>query len=38
MAYFLINEVVNPYQWLGIGIILAAVVVMNLPKRKKNPK
>jgi len=35
MAYFLINEVVNPYQWLGIGIILAAVVVMNLPKRKK---
>ena len=38
MAYFLINEVVNPYQWLGIGIILAAVVVMNLPKRKKNQK
>jgi len=38
MAYFLINEVVNPYQWLGIGIILAAVVMMNLPKRKKNSK
>ena len=38
MAYILLNEVVNPYQWLGIGIILAAVVVMNLPKRKKNPK
>lgn len=36
MAYILLNEVVNPYQWLGIGIILAAVVVMNLPKRKKN--
>lgn len=35
MAYILLNEVVNPYQWLGIGIILAAVVVMNLPKRKK---
>jgi drug/metabolite transporter (DMT)-like permease len=38
MAYFLINEAVNLYQWLGIGIILAAVVVMNLPKRKKIPK
>jgi len=38
MAYILLNEVVNPYQWLGIGIILAAVVVMNLPKRKKNQK
>jgi len=37
MAYILLNEVVTPYQWLGIGIILAAVVVMNLPKRKKNP-
>jgi len=38
MAYILLNEVVNPYQWMGIGIILAAVVVMNLPKRKKNLK
>lgn len=38
LAYILLNEVVNPYQWLGIGIILAAVVVMNLPKRKKSPK
>jgi drug/metabolite transporter (DMT)-like permease len=38
LAYILLNEVVNPYQWLGIGVILAAVVVMNLPKRKKNPK
>ena len=38
LAYILLNEVVNPYQWLGIGIILASVVVMNLPKRKKNPK
>ena len=35
MAYFLLNEVVNPYQWLGIGIILASVVMMNLSKRKK---
>jgi drug/metabolite transporter (DMT)-like permease len=38
LAYVLLNEVVNPYQWLGIGIILAAVVVMNLPKRKKITK
>lgn len=38
LAYILLNEVVNPYQWLGIGIILAAVVVMNLPKRKKSSK
>ena len=36
MAYILLNEAVNPYQWLGIGIILASVVVMNLPRRKKN--
>jgi drug/metabolite transporter (DMT)-like permease len=38
MAYILLDEVVNQYQWLGIGIILAAVVVMNLPERKKNQK
>lgn len=35
MADILLNEVGNPYQWLGIGIILADVVVMNLPKPKK---
>ena len=35
MAYFLINETVNTYQWWGIVIILLAVVQMNLPKRKK---
>lgn len=34
MAYFLINEEVNTYQWWGIMIILLAVVQMNLPKRK----
>lgn len=34
MAYFLINEEVNTYQWWGILIILLAVVQMNLPKRK----
>jgi drug/metabolite transporter (DMT)-like permease len=38
MAYLLIDEVVDPYQWLGIGIILASVVIMNLPKRHKTPK
>ncbi len=36
MAYVLLNEVVNVYQWIGIIIILLAVVVMNLPKRGKN--
>lgn len=30
MAYILLNEVVNPYQWIGILIILVAVVLMNL--------
>ena len=35
MAYFLINENVNTYQWWGILIILRAVVQLNLPKRKK---
>ena len=34
MAYFLINEQVNTYQWTGILIILLAVVQMNLPKKK----
>lgn len=33
MAYFLINETVNAYQWWGILIILLAVVQMNLPKK-----
>lgn len=30
MAYILLNEVVNFYQWIGILIILVAVVFMNL--------
>ena len=34
MAYLLLNEVVNIYQWIGIIIILLSVVVMNLPKKK----
>ncbi|CAL67502.1 EamA family transporter [Christiangramia forsetii] len=34
MAYFLLNEKVDVLQWLGIGLILLAVVQMNLKKRK----
>lgn len=34
MAYFLINEKINSYQWWGILIILFAVVQMNLPTKK----
>ncbi len=30
MAYILLNETVNSYQWIGILIILFAVVLMNL--------
>lgn len=36
MAYFLLNEKVNFYQWIGITIILTAVILMNLPKRSAN--
>jgi len=32
MAYFLLNEQVDLAQWLGIGLILLAVVQMNLKK------
>jgi len=35
MAYFLLNEQVGILQWLGIGLILMAVVQMNLRKRKR---
>ncbi len=31
-AYFILNEEVNFYQWLGILFILTAIVVMNLRK------
>jgi len=31
-AYFILNEEVNLYQWLGILFILTAIVVMNLRK------
>lgn len=35
MAYFLLDETVNFYQWIGIVLILVAVVVMNLRKVTK---
>lgn len=34
MAYFLLNEKVDVMQWIGIALILFAVVQMNLKKRK----
>ena len=34
-AYFILNEVVNYYQWVGILFILTAIVVMNLRKLKQ---
>ncbi|GHA43172.1 permease [Salinimicrobium marinum] len=37
MAYFLLSETVDLYQWAGIALILIAVIQMNLPnfRRKK---
>lgn len=35
MAYFLLHEPVNIYQWTGILLIILTVIVMNLPKRNK---
>ena len=32
MAYFLLHEKVNLYQWSGIVLIMITVIVMNLPK------
>lgn len=34
LAYFILGETVNFYQWLGIIIILIAVILMNLKKIK----
>jgi len=37
MAYFLLNEKVNTWQWFGIFLILIAIVMMNIRfDRKKN--
>lgn len=36
MAYFLLHEKVNLYQWSGIILIMTTVILMNLPKKDKN--
>ncbi len=36
MAFFLLNESVNGWQWIGIGVIILTVIILNLPKKKKN--
>ena len=36
MAYVLLNEKINTYQWVGILIIILSVVLMNFPKKKKS--
>jgi drug/metabolite transporter (DMT)-like permease len=36
MAYFLLHEKVNLYQWSGIILIMTTVIIMNLPKKDKN--
>ena len=38
MAYFLLNEQVDIGQWLGIVLILMAVVQMNLKKRRQRKR
>lgn len=35
MAFFLLDEKVVGIQWLGIAMILFAIVLMNLPSKKK---
>ncbi len=35
MAYFLLDEKVNTTQWLGIVLIILAIVIMNINFRKK---
>jgi len=34
MAFFILNEQVIALQWFGILLILAAIVIMNIQKRK----
>ncbi len=38
LAYLLLDEVINIYQWTGIFIIIASVVLMNMPKLFKGKK
>ena len=38
LAYLLLDEVVNVYQWVGIIIILGSVILMNVPKLFKSKK
>ena len=38
MAYIFLSEVVNFQQWIGIIIILMAVVIMNVPRFNRNLK
>ena len=34
MAYFLLNESINTWQWIGIVLIILAVVIMNVNYKK----
>lgn len=36
MAYFLLHEQVNLYQWSGIILIMLTVIIMNLPRKDRN--
>jgi drug/metabolite transporter (DMT)-like permease len=36
MAYFLLHEKVNIYQWSGIILIMITVILMNLPRKDRN--
>jgi drug/metabolite transporter (DMT)-like permease len=36
MAYFLLHEKVNIYQWSGIILIMITVILMNLPRKDQN--
>ncbi len=38
LAFFFLNEVVNFYQWVGIFVILGAVILMNLPKLQRKSR
>ncbi|MPN31948.1 hypothetical protein SDC9_179423 [bioreactor metagenome] len=36
MAFFLLNEQVLFIQWIGIVLIITAIVIMNIQFKKKN--